>query len=151
MNIVYTKIETQKYMLSPIFFNEDVYLLHALRSRSVDCRMNFKQKYRNQDLQCPYSGDHLDSQQEILQCRAIIEKLNTEDIAQSDVEYEDIFRNDQKQKAIVTLFKRALEIRKKLIDENLSQTQDLSTSVVLETRRDLQICIDNLSSRNSNK
>jgi hypothetical protein len=59
----------------------------------------------------------------MLQCRAIIEKLKTEEIAQSDVEYEDIFRNDQKQKAIVTLFKRALEIRKKLIDENLSQTQ----------------------------
>ena len=145
MNIVYTKLETQKYMLSPIFFNEDVYLLHALRSRSVDCRMNFKQKYRNQDLQCPLCGDHLDSQQEMLQCRAIIEKLNTEEIAQSDIEYEDIFRNDQKQKGIVTLF------RKKLLDLNLSQTQDLSTSVVLETSIDLQICIDNLSSRNLNK
>ena len=138
-------------MLSPIFFNEDVYLLHALRSRSVDCRMNFKQKYRNQDLQCPLCGDHLDSQQEMLQCKAIIEKLNTEEIAQSHIEYEDIFRNDQKQKAIVTLFKRALEIRKKLLDENLSQTQDMSTSWVLETCVDLQTCIDNLASRNLNK
>ena len=60
-------------------------------------------------------------------------------------------RNDQKQKAIVPLFKRALEIRKKLLDENLSQTQDLSTSGVLKTSIDFQICIDNFYSRNLNK
>ena len=87
----------------------------------------------------------------MLKCKAIIENLKTEEMAHSNIEYEDILRNDQKQKAIVTLFKRALEIRKKVEYENLSQNQDLRTSWVLETCVDLQTCIDNLASRNLNK
>ena len=47
--IKYTKQETQKYMVSPIFLNEEVNQLHALRSRTTNCKMNFKNKYRNDD------------------------------------------------------------------------------------------------------
>ena len=38
-NIQYANLETQKYMVSPLFFNEDVNQLHALRSRSTDIRI----------------------------------------------------------------------------------------------------------------
>ena len=35
-DIKYNKIETQKYLLSPLFFNYEVNLHHSLRSRSID-------------------------------------------------------------------------------------------------------------------
>ena len=49
-DIQYQQLETQKYMVSPVFYNSDVNLLHALRSRSTDCRVNFKNKYIHSDL-----------------------------------------------------------------------------------------------------
>ena len=50
--VKYTKLKTQKYMLSHVFSNEEVNILHALRSRSIDCKNNFKHKYTNGDLAC---------------------------------------------------------------------------------------------------
>ena len=46
--IPYSSLETQPYMTSPIFNNEEVNTLHALRSRYV----NVKAKYQNNML-CP--------------------------------------------------------------------------------------------------
>ena len=40
--IKYTQLETQKYMLSSIFRNEEVNQLHALRSRTTNCKMNLR-------------------------------------------------------------------------------------------------------------
>ena len=51
-HIQYDKLQTQEYMTSPIFTNEDVELLHALRSRSTDCKANFKQKYIHSNIKC---------------------------------------------------------------------------------------------------
>ena len=50
--VKYKKLKTQKYMLSHVFSNEEVDILHALRSRSIDCKNNFKHKYTNGDLAC---------------------------------------------------------------------------------------------------
>ena len=43
-SIEYKKLETQKYLTSPIFSNEDVEVLFALRSRALNCKANFKNK-----------------------------------------------------------------------------------------------------------
>ena len=51
-DIEYKQLETQKYLLSHIFSNSDVNLLYDLRSRSTECRVNFKQKYLYSDLYC---------------------------------------------------------------------------------------------------
>merc|ERR1712240_493595 len=40
--IKYTQLETQKYLLSPIFSNEDINQLYALRSGTTNCKANFK-------------------------------------------------------------------------------------------------------------
>ena len=42
-HIVYNKLTTQNYMLSPMFTNHEVNLLYALRSRSTKCKANYKQ------------------------------------------------------------------------------------------------------------
>ena len=51
-NIQYIKLETQKYMVSPLFLNEDVNQVHALRSLSTDWKNNYKQKYINGNILC---------------------------------------------------------------------------------------------------
>ena len=51
-NIVYPYLQKQDYMTSPIFTNEEVNLLHALHSRSVNVKCNFRNKYLN-NLLCP--------------------------------------------------------------------------------------------------
>ena len=50
--IPYYSLETQPYMTSPIFNNEEVNTLHALRSRYVNVKANFSSKYQNNML-CP--------------------------------------------------------------------------------------------------
>ena len=46
--IQYTHLQTQTYMTSPLFSNEEVNLLHGLRSRSVNVKCNFRTRYQNQ-------------------------------------------------------------------------------------------------------
>ena len=54
-NIVYPKLQTHPYMVSQLFTNDEVNTLHALRSRSVNVKANFKNKYGN-NLECPLCG-----------------------------------------------------------------------------------------------
>ena len=51
-DIKYEKLEVQEYMISPLFTDEEVNLLYAIRSRALNCKMNFKNRYRNDDLLC---------------------------------------------------------------------------------------------------
>ena len=40
----YQNLETQKYMITPIFTTEEVSMFHALRSKTTKCKANFKLK-----------------------------------------------------------------------------------------------------------
>ena len=51
-DIVYNKFETQTYMKSPLFMDEEVNLLHELRSRAVPVKCNLNSMYTN-NLLCP--------------------------------------------------------------------------------------------------
>jgi hypothetical protein len=51
-DILYENLAVQKYMVSPLFDNDEVNTLHALRSRMVECKANFKQKFLNDNLLC---------------------------------------------------------------------------------------------------
>ena len=43
--IQYDKFQVQDYILNPVFSNEEVNLLHSLRSRTTECKANCKPKY----------------------------------------------------------------------------------------------------------
>ena len=77
-----------------------------------------------------------------------LKKMDTEEIALTRIDYEDIFGDETKQKPIAAVFKKILKVRKQLLDELLNQDQDPSTPSVLETRRYLLDCIDIVSSGN---
>ena len=51
-SIKYDELRCQPYMTSPIFTNEEVNLLQSLRSRSIQCKVNFK-GLNGDDLSCP--------------------------------------------------------------------------------------------------
>ena len=62
----YQNLETQKYMITPIFTNEEVSMLHALRSKTTKCKANFKFKYSNEDLFCTVCHTEIEEQQHLL-------------------------------------------------------------------------------------
>jgi hypothetical protein len=144
-DIVYARLEPQKYLLSPLFMNDEVNLLHSLRSRSVDCKNNFKNRYKEDDGLCQLCGEHIDDQKNILKCPEIIKRVKTDEIAINTVVYEDIVQNEHRQKAITSMYIKLLKIREKLMEEDLSSRQDPSTSFVVLRTSDPLLCIDNLS------
>ena len=136
-HIEYRELKTQEYLTSALFSNEETQLLYSLRSRSLDCRENFKSKYSD-DFLCQLCGKQNDSQQHILICETINAQVVSSQIANSKVVYEDIFKDYRKQKEAVVFFTELITIRSNL----LIQTQNPSTSgEVLRISNDLH-CID---------
>ena len=117
-DIQYNKLETQSYLTSPIFYDEEVELLHALRSRYTNVKANFSSKFKN-DMRCPLCLADRDDQQHILSCSALKRKLESQETVQHKNMYEDIFADHRKQKEITYLFSRLLKIRNSLLDQNL--------------------------------
>ena len=77
-----------------MFTNEEVNLLHALRSRSTECRANYKQKYIHTNILCTLCQLESEDQQHILQCHVILKEYDTDEAARAGVKYVDIFSED---------------------------------------------------------
>ena len=141
-HIEYHKFEIQAYMKSPIFSNIDVNMLYSLRSRSADCKMNFKQKYTHTNFLCCLCGVENEDQPHLLACKVLKKHLIRKNIATKEMKYEDIFSEDiRKQKKITTLYMELFQIKKKL--ENDSQEAPSSSTLELTMDFDLHHCIDN--------
>ena len=69
------QLETQNYMIIPIFLNEEVNQLHALRSKTSNCKMNFKNRYGKDDLLCNLCFIENQDQQNMLRCNILHRKL----------------------------------------------------------------------------
>ena len=121
-NIEYDTLQRQAYMQSPIFSNEEVNLLYALRSRSTECKANFKQKYIHTNILCTLCGVESEDQQHLLKCQVIKNNFKTEEISNGSVKYEDIFSKDvQKQKEVTALYMNLFRLRDSLLEEENSQ------------------------------
>ena len=149
-HIEYEALKTQTYMTSPIFSNEEVNLLHALRSRMTDCKVNFRQKYASSSLVCNLCAVSDEDQQHILNCKVLTEKVKSAEIIKEKVKYAHLFSSDvYKQKAITVVYEELFQIRKNL-SEKLNSQLELAPSptqpVELMTSDDLLHCIDNLFS-----
>ena len=92
--ILYNKLETQEYMMSPLFNNEEVNTLHALRCRSVNVKANLKNKFGS-DLSCPLCLKNEDNQAHILVCPELTQRLKNSQILNNNCKYQNIFA-DQK-------------------------------------------------------
>ena len=122
-DIKYSELECQPYILSSIFTNEDVNLLHSLRGRSVQCKGNFKSPYGD-DISCTLcTTGEADDQPHILKCEKILENFSTVELVKNKVKYDDIFGEPPEQKQVTVMFRKLLEIRKELLDKQ-KETED---------------------------
>ena len=89
-------------MTSPIFTNNEVNLILSLRSRSVDCKVIFAQ----------------DDQAHILNCPGLRQIMKSNEAANSNIMYEDIFaKGVRKQKEVTLLIEKLLNIKKTLLNK----------------------------------
>ena len=128
-------------MTSPIFKNDEVNLLHALRSRSINVKNNFSSLHRN-DMSCPLCYTGIDDQQHILDCDVLKKKMKTNEAANNKVVYEDIFADYRKPKEATHLFAKLLKIRNTLVDKNLCWiTAPSNSAEMLEDHDNLRASI----------
>ena len=120
-------------MTSPLFSNNEVSMLHALRGRATDCKANYKQKYIHTNILCSLCGLENEDQQHIFKCKVIQSNFITEDVSNLDIKYEDIFsQNLQKQKAITALFLNLFKIKDDIMKRKNSQEAPSNTHVMLD-------------------
>ena len=144
-NIAYSKLEIQNYMKSPIFSDEEVNTLHALRSRAIDCKANYKSMYKDEDFLCTLCRLENCDQKHILECKVLLDTFKTEEISNHNIVYEDIFHKEvTKQKAVTSLFQALIELRRKMLQDLQSQ-QSPSTPTGALRRSDILPCIMNSS------
>ena len=141
-DIQYKKLEIQTYITSPLFSNSEVSLLFALRSRYIDCKANFRNKYSKDNLLCQICAKSEETQIHIFQCEILKSKLKSEEILKEKTEYNDLFKNARRQKVIVTIFTQLLEIRKTILQQQQSRNPSISDEM-LRNRFNLQKCIVN--------
>ena len=130
-------------MTSPLFSNAEVNMLHALRSRSTDCKENFKQKYLYSNTLCTLCQLESENQQHILRCKVIQSKFQSDELSSENPNYEDIFScNLKKQKQITALFLTLFKIKENILEENhFSREAPSNTQVMLDLSDNVQPCI----------
>ena len=110
----YKKLRIQDYLISTKFSNHEKELLIKLRTRMVDVKDNFKQKYED-NMSCDLCGEY-ENQQHLLECKTLIENCKSL-YDDSTIRYEDLFSTVNKQLSAVKLFTEVLQTRQKLLDE----------------------------------
>ena len=113
--IHYNNLETQPYLKSVLFNNDETRLLFSLRTRTSD---SFKCNFRNLHggkVECPLKcwGNEEnpleDSQQHLLECKKL--KVINMNIASDKIVYNDLFGDVKRQKEAVTLFADLIEMK----------------------------------------
>ena len=114
--IEYKKFETQPYILSELFSNEEVKLLFSLRSRMTSVKKNFSTKFK-QNISCIFGCNFEENQKHIIECEYILNKLEDKTIL-TEVEYSDLFETIDQQIKITKIYTEAFKIREAFIEEN---------------------------------
>ena len=104
-------LEREKYFDDPRFTRSDVELLFSLRTRMIDVKNNFSNKYGD-DIACRTCKVQPESQEHILKCEAL--KITVD--VPNDVCYEDIFKSVEKQLEIVKVFRNLLREREIILN-----------------------------------
>ena len=103
----------QHFLISNELATEEKQLLFHLRTRSYDCKANFKNLYKNQ-LDCNICGEE-DNQQHLLLC-----SVTTHGIDLSGVQYSDIFGPIKQQVKIAKIMMKVTNKRKTILQKKSS-------------------------------
>ena len=120
LHITHKQLKIQAYLEPKNLVNSQLAkFLFQARSSMLECKLNFRQKYKKDELHCPLQCEELDSQQHLLDCDRIpTQCLSSQNLA----EYDDIFTNNvKKQICAAAILNERLKARKKALDgRNLS-------------------------------
>ena len=113
-------MKIQEYLKSPTFTDEETSPLFALRSRTNESfKANFRNLYNNVvpcPLDCWENEETVeDTQPHLLECKKLRTLLATNEIANGDVNYDDIFKTAAKQKEAIVLMKRLLQAKEQAV------------------------------------
>ena len=114
MHIEHTGLCLQEYLQPKNVQNIQLSkFLFQARTRMLDCRANFGQKYKNDDMNCPLKCETKDTQKHLLEC----DKIDTNCISSLKIaRYEDLFSNDvKKQMKIALMLQDRFNKRKKMM------------------------------------
>ena len=104
------KFEKKPYFSDRRFSKEDVQILFALRTRTTNCKSNFKTQYGNQ-LKCRICkvDGSIEDEEHILICSALTD-------GNCDVRFSDVYGNVDEQYHAVKTFKKVLRQREVYLD-----------------------------------
>ena len=110
----YTKFEKAAYIGSPLFNSEDIRVLLALRTRTLEgIRNDFRGMYPS--IECPLLCGEEDKIQHILDCSVIKQHHKSENVSHSGIQYTDVFAHDTViQKQVTELYQQLMEVRSRL-------------------------------------
>ena len=122
----YTKLETMKYMINPMFSQEDASLLMRLRTRCVNgIRSDFSAMYVDKNCPVDMNCNTKDTLQHLLSCVKLQAGVKNHIVATHHVEYNDIFStNINTQKQVTTLFQLLLEVRERILSQSAATQAD---------------------------
>ena len=80
-------------------------------------KMNFKNRYRNDDIFCICCNEEEDTQQHLLLCKVLQRQLKSDEIVTHNVTYDDIYKDPYRQKVIITIFSKVVRIRETMINK----------------------------------
>ena len=116
-NIKHNELKIQEYLQPQNIENiQTAKFLFEARTRMVDVKTNFKNKYPKNELKCPFKCDADDTQMHLLEC----EKLETNTLVKEMPKYQDIFStNTEKQNKVARMLEGRVQMRKKLMKASL--------------------------------
>ena len=103
-----------RHMTSNKLSCDEKQLLFKLRTRTFDCKSNFKDQFKN-DLRCLLCKSD-DTQEHLLNCKPIIQNIDT-----SNINYNDLFSNIEKQVKATKVFMKLSRSKTFLINSPDSQ------------------------------
>ena len=102
----------QAYLKSENLTYKQKQLLFSLRTRSINVKTNYKNKYKHSNLFCTLCEDKVvESESHLLECKSTKAQLGNID----DVEYEDIFSSEiSRQEKVTKIFEKVIKLRQNL-------------------------------------
>ena len=106
----YTKFDKAAYLCSPLFNSEDIRVLLALRTRTLEgIRNDFRGMYPS--IECPLLCGEEDKIQYILDCSVIKQHHKSENVSHIGIQYTDVFAHDTViQKQVTELYPQLMVV-----------------------------------------
>ena len=115
LHIVHRSLNLQEYLKPNNIQNIQLSkFLFLARTRMVECRTNFSNQYKTDDLKCPLKCSDQDTQEHIIHC----DKIDINCLAEELPKHSDLFANDvENQLKVAAILQDRLQRRKKLLKE----------------------------------